>query len=295
MRLVLVRHGESVSNREGRWQGQGDAQLSDRGRAQAEALGRRLGSEPFDRILSSDLSRAADTAAALGRPVDTDPIWRELHLGRWEGLTRVEVAERWPEEVAALARGEDIAVGGGESWGDLGRRVEGALAALRAETPDEHRVLLVAHGGVIITLLSQLLGLGAERPRRLGKLANTAISEVDFADERSRILRFNDTRHSDDAATWRDELDKGRNVFELRVGGEAMPPPLLEQAIAAYVHDEPGARRIIDLDAGSAQAWASITARRPGARAVFGPLSAGGRAIAVARGADRCLAGWNVA
>ena len=94
MQLTLVRHGQSTSNKSGRWQGQGDCPLSDLGRAQARALASRLHDQVFDRIVASDLARAADTARALARAVATDPAWREIDLGRWEGLTRQEVASR---------------------------------------------------------------------------------------------------------------------------------------------------------------------------------------------------------
>ncbi len=222
MRLTLVRHGQSVSNRAGRWQGQGDSPLSELGRAQAAALGRRLEGTSFDRVIASDLSRAADTAAALGREVQLDPSWRELDLGRWEGLTREEVARRWPDEVAALRAGEDIPVGGAESWGDLARRTAAALDALRARCPDED-VLLVAHGGVIITLLSQLLGVPQLRPRRLGKLANTAVSTVLLGEE-TTLERYNDAAHCAGTPLWMDEVERGRGVLRFTDRGAPLEP-----------------------------------------------------------------------
>lgn len=219
MLLTLVRHGESVSNAVGRWQGQGDAELSDRGRRQATALAERLQAISFDRIVASDLQRAAETAAALGRPMTTDPQWREIDLGGWEGLTREEVAERFPEQVEALRRGEDVALGGVERWSDVQHRVGRALDRLRADAAGE-RVLLVAHGGVIITLLSALVGVAAIRPRRLGKLGNTSISQVRFGDA-TTLEVYNDTEHAPEAATDALERARGKEIGELQAGSSA--------------------------------------------------------------------------
>ncbi len=231
MHLTLIRHGESSSNVTGRWQGQGDSPLSPRGLEQARALAVRLDSVAFDRVVCSDLRRAADTAAALGRGARPDPAWRELDLGRWEGLTPEEVDARWPEESAALKRGEDVPVGGAERWSDLERRVRGALERLRAEAEGE-RVLVVAHGGVIITLVSSLKGVSADRPRRLGRLGNTSITQLSFEARGPVLWRYNDTLHAPDAATDGHERSRGRAVEEI-VAGDADPARGLPWGVAS--------------------------------------------------------------
>lgn len=194
--ITFVRHGESVSNVVGRWQGQGDAALSDDGRRQAERLASRLSDEPFDRVIASDLRRAADTARALGRDLEQDPAWREIDVGAWEGLTREEVATRFPREIDALRRGEPIAIGGGESWGDLERRIDAALARLRASLAPGSRAIVVTHGGVIHTVMSGLLGLRDRRPRPIGRVMNTAITTVRFDGDVVELVRYNDACHA---------------------------------------------------------------------------------------------------
>src|SRR5262245_31231363 len=87
----LARHGETEWNASGRIQGHADVGLSERGRAQARALAERFRRSPPARIVSSDLSRAMETAtivsAACGVPVETEPAFREQHLGEWQGIT----------------------------------------------------------------------------------------------------------------------------------------------------------------------------------------------------------------
>src|SRR4051812_19585817 len=100
VRILLARHGETVFNIEGRWQGQADSPLTERGRAQARELGRALASEPIAAVYSSDLGRAADTARAVAEPhglkVITDERLREIHVGEWTGKGRAEILAGWP-------------------------------------------------------------------------------------------------------------------------------------------------------------------------------------------------------
>src|SRR3954471_11917270 len=85
-RLFLVRHGESTYNAEGRLQGQADPPLTPRGRAEAETLAGLLDGVAPERVVSSDLVRARETAALLGHPdTPTDPRLREIHVGEWAG------------------------------------------------------------------------------------------------------------------------------------------------------------------------------------------------------------------
>lgn len=98
-RVLLVRHGQSEWNADGRWQGQADPPLTDLGRAQAHHAARSLG--VVDAIVSSDLQRAAETAAILAGelgvgPVVLDPDLRERDAGEWSGLTRSEIERDWP-------------------------------------------------------------------------------------------------------------------------------------------------------------------------------------------------------
>jgi len=212
--LTLVRHGQTTSNAMDTWQGQGESSLSVLGRKQAELLAERLAHVHFDRIVASDLSRAQQTADALGRPYTCDPAFREINLGRWEGLTRDEVRLRFPDEAAALKRGDPISIGGGESWGDVERRALAAVAALR----QEQDVLVIAHGGVILTLMCALVGRGVGHPRPLGRLLNTSITTIEL-DPRVVLHRFNDADHCDADGVWREAAKRGHDVA-IQPGGD---------------------------------------------------------------------------
>jgi probable phosphoglycerate mutase len=201
MELTLIRHGESEANVAGTWQGQSDSPLSAYGRSQADRLFGRFAADSFDAIVASDLSRAAETAKRMCGPradrIVFDRSWREIDVGRWEGLVRAEVAARFPEEVAALAQGSlEQKVGGGESWGELRVRVLGALEALLAEHRGK-KVAVVTHGGVVLTLVATVLGLDWNVRRRISTVANTAVCTIDFSGAEPAIARFNDTSHLD--------------------------------------------------------------------------------------------------
>jgi probable phosphoglycerate mutase len=151
-RILLLRHGQSEWNAVGRWQGHGDPGLTELGREQSRVAATRLASAGIERVVSSDLARAFETAqivaAALGLTLERDARWRERDIGAWTGLTREQIEARWPEEYAHFrAHEEQARPGGGESNAMLRARAREALAALRARYP-EKRVLVVTHRGV---------------------------------------------------------------------------------------------------------------------------------------------------
>jgi broad specificity phosphatase PhoE len=195
-RITLIRHGESVANLGLRWQGQGNSPLSELGREQARALGRRMAGRTFTRVLASDLERADATARALERSFDSDAQFREFDIGAWEGLTRAEIAERFPEQLARLDAGEDIALGGGESYGSFCVRVDAALARVRDSMEPGQHALVVCHGGVIGALVSGALGLRGTRMLPISRVLNTAISELAFDEQgHATVHVFNDCMH----------------------------------------------------------------------------------------------------
>lgn len=151
--LRLVRHAESTWNAAGRWQGQGDPPLSGGGRRQARRLARACSGVAIQRILTSDLARAAETAVILGDALslepDVDPRLRERDLGAWTGRSGAEIAARWPAELARLRAGDPtLRPGGGETLGELRERVAKALDDLAA-SGRPGRLLVVSHLGVI--------------------------------------------------------------------------------------------------------------------------------------------------
>lgn len=144
-RMLLIRHGESTWNAEGRWQGQADAPLSARGEAQARAAGPAVAALPtFAGAFCSPLQRARHTAEVLAAAAGLDPPrpvpgLEEREAGPWTGLTHAEIDERHPRARASGWRPE-----GYETRAAMHRRVVAALAALPGDPQ-----LLVVHEGVI--------------------------------------------------------------------------------------------------------------------------------------------------
>lgn len=146
--LLLVRHGQSEWNAEGRWQGQADPPLSALGEAQALAAAERL--DGIDAVWASDLVRAARTAELIAAELEVDVVlderWRERHAGEWQGHTRDEIEGAWPGYLADGRRPP-----GWESDAEVVERAVDACRAIAATHPAAG-VVVVTHGGVVRTL-----------------------------------------------------------------------------------------------------------------------------------------------
>lgn len=191
-KLLIVRHGQSVWNALGRWQGQADPPLSSEGESQSLEAAGRLSGIKIDRVFASDLQRARRTAEiiaeTLGAPaVLTDPGLREVDVGRWSGLTRDEIERRWPGMLAARAQGRLLTPPGGETLTDLTARVRRAVndiaatleeMAARPAGGEPQTAVLVSHRGPISTL-ERSAGL---KPARAGHLSGHWF-EVSAGDE----------------------------------------------------------------------------------------------------------------
>jgi probable phosphoglycerate mutase len=212
MLQYLVRHGESLSNREGRVQGQADVELSEIGRSQAAAVGRwsraLRSPNPIGEIWSSPLRRAVDTAeaiaAALGLPVRIDERLQELNAGIFQGHLWADLEPRFPDAVARWRSGDaDYAIPGGESRAQLAARGREALHALAGR--NGAAMIVVAHGGVLTAALGSLLGrrhpllaAAAERPfTKLPALDNGSVSVLEWPGP--QLVAFNETAHLDGA------------------------------------------------------------------------------------------------
>jgi broad specificity phosphatase PhoE len=199
-RLLLIRHGETDWNRLQTPQGHIDVPLNQEGRAQAHALARRLQTWDIHAIYTSDLSRAAETAAILGEVLGLVPIpaasWREIDLGGWGGLSDAELKMRFGDELAAVARGEDIRRGGGETMAEVQARAVKAFEELR-QAHAQQTVALVSHGGVLKALICHLIGLELSRVGRLSTRGNAGLSIIEFDQGRPRLTLLNDTSHVD--------------------------------------------------------------------------------------------------
>ncbi len=217
MRLLLARHGESVWNAEKRFQGHTDIALSDRGRAQAEALGRALRGYKVAAAYVSPFARARETAelalralaesrvatASPGRPerrgsgghigapsIIVDEL-RELSLGEWEGCTVDEVRAREGDPYRAWLRApHDCPPPGGEPLPVVSARVRSAVERIAAAHPDGEDVLVVSHGGVISVYACALLGCSFNQLWKL-RVDNASLTVV----RPPRLVSLNDTAH----------------------------------------------------------------------------------------------------
>lgn len=225
MEIVLVRHAESIWNAEGRWQGQADIPLSDRGEHEARALGARLAGLAFDRRVTSDLVRARTTAAAIaGPPFEPDRAWREIDLGDWGGLHHDEVQRRFPHELAAMGAGADVKLGGAESMPGFEARCTRALADLVGTMREGERALVLTHGGVIRSIVMRILGVAGRRA--IVGTGNTAITVLRVRDAaRSSLVTYNCDAHLGREADPRDLVVEDdairRLVAELALAPEA--------------------------------------------------------------------------
>ena len=163
-RLILWRHGQTDHNAQERVQGRVDIPLNDDGLAQARMAAPALAALEPDRIVSSPLTRAIQTADILagltGVAVVTDTDLTERSFGVWEGLTRSEMQAGWPEGYLAWRRGEDPHGLGIEPRDAVARRVGQALRSA-APTGTDKTVVVVAHGSALTLGTTNLLGLDA--------------------------------------------------------------------------------------------------------------------------------------
>lgn len=200
--VVLIRHGQSLGNAEGRFGGHTDTPLSSRGRKQAEATARALASEKFDAIYSSDLPRAIETASPLakltGAPLETTEALRERSVGVMEGLTFEEAAEQHPEQYQALLRRDfEHVLLGGESYRQMLDRASRKLDEV-IEQNRGGRIAVFTHTGTICILILHLMGaLDAPELKPVWiATANCGIARFDLrTDGFVRVLVINDTRH----------------------------------------------------------------------------------------------------
>ncbi len=192
-RLYLIRHGQVVNHHELRYNGHFDVDITEKGVAQMEALSGYLRKVSIKAMYSSDLQRAFKGAEIIGAGLDIRPVkvhaLKELHLGRWEGLTRKEAVERFPEEAHFTFRNLATSkVKGGESLRELTERVMPAINGIIANHRGE-AVCTVAHGGVNRVILCDAMGLPIENFFRIEQDYG-CLNIIDYFDDGVKVVKL---------------------------------------------------------------------------------------------------------
>jgi len=199
MRLILVRHGETDTNKAGLALGRADVELNEHGRWQAQRLAISLKDEPIAAIYSSPLKRALATvepiASSHGLAVQIDEGLIEMDIGEMEGLTFQQVGERYPHFLRLWLGGQAAyeAMPGGERLLDVQERAWQAIERIR-QRQEQGTVAAVTHNFVILSLLCRVLGLELADFRRL-RHSMAAKSVLEMGRDRIIVVSFNDTCH----------------------------------------------------------------------------------------------------
>jgi alpha-ribazole phosphatase len=200
VKLTLIRHGATIWNALRRFQGQTDVPLSEEGRAQAAAIAAALRSESFDRIYSSDLSRALETACILAASRNTEVVadrrLREFDFGRWEGLTWEQIAAIDPRLGGQPpTRAKLYDPDGGESFAQVCARVRAFLDDVARQPFDS--IAIVTHAGPLHAALSvlELAGHRESGHRFSAGFAPGGITRMIVDRNGTRVIDLNDLRH----------------------------------------------------------------------------------------------------
>jgi len=196
VRLILVRHGQTLWNREKRAQGISDVELSNRGRAQADSLARSLRDERIDAIVSSPLKRALQTAEAINRfhhlAIKHEEDLMELNMGDFEGIVFQEMRDKHGEFLERWIRDPaSVAMPGGESLSELQERAWNAVERVIARPGT---TLLASHNFTIMTILCRIRDMELSHIRKVHvDVASKTL--VEFENGRGNVIIFNDIDH----------------------------------------------------------------------------------------------------
>ncbi len=200
VKLLIVRHGYSMTNKDKRYTGHMDVPLDAVGLLQGEAVSRYLAAHyAVDAIYSSDLCRAVETVRPLSEhlsmPIRKDARLREYFMGEWEGKAFSEVQTLFPKTHHTLKTEPwRVRYDGGESVSDVYHRVSECLDEIIKENEGK-TVVIASHGGAIRQMLRYALRLPAERYSELPHVANASISEIVVEGDGMRVLRLSETEH----------------------------------------------------------------------------------------------------
>ena len=200
-KVLLVRHAQTALSKDNRYTGASDLSLNDIGVVQAESLSKRLGGfgERIVSVYSSSLKRSMETADIIAKrlslPVHSLSEFNELNYGLWEGLTRKEVLQRFPEQYQLWANNSAlISPPDGESGEVVVKRARIALDRLVIRHVGE-TIVIVAHKAVNRLLICSGLGVSLERSRQAIEQDEACLNVLAFEAEGMRLMKMNDTSH----------------------------------------------------------------------------------------------------
>ena len=205
---MLVRHGETLFNVEGRWQGQSDSPLTERGLAQARELGRALSTEPIAAVYSSDLGRAMQTAAEVaavhGLTVSPEVLLREIETGGFTGKDWAEIDAAYPGQREVWSKAPaTLRMPGGETLLEAQTR---ALTFI-AEVMPRHAgqtIVIVSHGGIGQAILVNGMALTVDDLWLKERVDNCQISRLDWTpDDGLKLIELSDVRHLEEVGSLR--------------------------------------------------------------------------------------------
>ncbi|WP_129629316.1 histidine phosphatase family protein [Candidatus Oscillochloris fontis] len=202
MRIIFVRHGETPWNVTLQYQGHVNVPLNERGQTQARLTAERLVRLDASALYTSDIARAAETAAIIGQHLGKTPIpmpeLREIDVGKWEGLTPEELYRRYPDHMAEYQRDPARTVRlGGESYAQLQVRALVALEKIAAAHRPGETIIAVSHGGTIRALLCHIIDLDLGNFGKMW-LDNGSLTEIRYGSHGWRLVRLNDAAHLED-------------------------------------------------------------------------------------------------
>lgn len=199
--LYLIRHGQTEANVRHQLAGHTDVPLDDLGQIQARQVGERMRSINLQSVVSSPLQRALRTAEAVAQHhrlvPHEDHRLKEMHFGVAENLTLTEAGEQYPEVLTLLndPTNADYAWPGGDRRSDFHSRVFGAFADIALRHLDSS-LALVAHGGVITSIVAQLDG-GSPNDYETYQIANCSVTHIEVTQHGSHLHLVNDITHLD--------------------------------------------------------------------------------------------------
>lgn len=199
IKLILIRHGRTLWNSSGRFQGQSDIELSEEGLAQAKKLAENFPVDHVDVVYSSPLQRAFITgkliADKFNAPINTDTRLQEISFGAWEGLTYEQISAKWGKELENMFERPDLTtIPDGESYVQVQNRAIATVEDIIAKNQDKI-VAITAHGGVLRTLVAHFLHMPLRYIWTL-RQDNTAVNIITFYENsKCNVELVNGTAH----------------------------------------------------------------------------------------------------